>query len=351
MAQSVSQKLLRWYDRHARILPWRAGRGETANPYHVLLSEFMLQQTGVATVIPYFHKFTKRFPSLRHLAAATLEDVRTQWAGLGYYRRAAFLHRCAQAVVAEYKGTLPPDEESLLSLPGIGPYTAAAIAAIAFGQKANVVDGNVERVITRLFAIGEALPKARPVIREKAGSLLPQKRCGDYAQALMDLGATVCTPRKPDCPACPLQTDCAAHRMGKEEAFPVKAKTAKTPEKRAAIFVVTREDGQVLLRRRPEAGLLGGMWEFPSTPWQERLGQEEPAAASGRWQRLEKPVVHVFSHFRLTLAVHLGHGAAAFLRNNKDESEYRWMRPEELDNIALPTVMRKVAHAANLCED
>jgi A/G-specific adenine glycosylase len=341
----LAAKLLRWYDAHGRDLPWRV-KGAHPNPYHVLLSEFMLQQTGVSTVIPYFHKFLKRWPSIKHLSGATLEQVRAQWAGLGYYRRAAFLHACAKAVQEKHKGVLPQNEAALLDLPGIGPYTAAALSAIAFDIPANVVDGNVERVVSRLFA--DAGDKEK--LRALAATLVPQKRSGDYAQALMDLGATLCTPRKPDCPRCPWRSDCRAHALGKEEAFPKRVLKKAVPQKFAAVFVVEDATGHVLLRRRKEGGLYAGLWEFPSTPWEVKpftknaLTSHAPAKLA--WQSVEEPVDHVFSHFKLRLSLRLGHSRAAFFPHDADSIEYRWIKPSEFPKLAMPSVMHKVWRAA-----
>jgi A/G-specific adenine glycosylase len=342
----LARSLLRWFDAHGRTLPWRVKGGRHPDPYHVLLSEFMLQQTGVSTVIPYFQKFIRRWPSVKHLSAATLDQVRAMWAGLGYYRRAGFLHECARAIQKTHKGAMPQSEEALLALPGIGAYTAAALAAIAFDQPANVVDGNVERVVARLFAEGGDKQKLRML----AATLVPAKRNSDYAQALMDLGATTCTPRAPGCFRCPWRKDCRAHAMGREEDFPRREIKKAVPQKYAAAYVVEDAKGRVLLRRRKEGGLYAGMWEFPSTPWDTKkpdaimIRKSAPARLS--WMDGSAPVRHVFSHFKLALSLRLGHSRAAFFPEDKEQAEYRWIKPAEFPKLAMPSVMHKVWQAA-----
>src|SRR3954469_11587722 len=243
--------LLRWYDRHRRMLPWRAKKGERADPYRVWLSEIMLQQTTVKAVAPYYARFLARFPGVAALAAAPLEDVLKLWAGLGYYARARNLHACAKAVVAQHGGEFPDREEGLRALPGVGAYTAAAIAAIAFDRPASPVDGNIERVIARLFAVEEELPGGKPRIRALAEGLTPPRRAGDFAQAMMDLGATLCTPGKPACVLCPWMGECAARARGDQESFPRKAEKKTGALRRGAAFVVVRADGFILTRTRP----------------------------------------------------------------------------------------------------
>jgi len=301
--------LLAWYDRHRRVLPWRALPGERTDPYRVWVSEIMLQQTTIAAVKPYFERFMARFPSVEALAAAPSESVMQAWAGLGYYSRARNLHACAKAVADQHDGRFPDTEEGLRALPGIGAYTSGAIAAIAFDQPAVAVDGNVERVITRLFAIEDEMPGAKPLIRERVLALLPHRRPGDFAQALMDLGATICTPRSPACGLCPWREPCRARIEGTQESFPRKAakKTGKT--RYGAAFVAMREDGAVLVRTRPAKGLLGGMVEVPGSDWRAdyELGDalhDQPVPA--QWRRLMLPVRHVFTHFPLELTVFAG---------------------------------------------
>src|SRR6201994_2798772 len=267
--------LLAWYDRHRRRLPWRALPGVRPDPYRVWLSEIMLQQTTVRAVGPYFEKFTTRWPDVAALARASLDDVLRMWAGLGYYSRARNLYACAVAVARDHGGAFPDTEEGLRALPGIGPYTAAAIAAIAFDRRTMPVDGNIERVVSRLFAVEEPLPLAKPRIQLLAASLLGPSRAGDSAQALMDLGTSICTPKKPACALCPLGEDCAARARGDQETFPRKFAKKTGALRRGAAFVVTRGD-ELLVRARPEKGLLGGMTEVPTSPWLD--AQDDKAA-------------------------------------------------------------------------
>ncbi len=267
LKSSHGRPLLAWYDRARRALPWRAPPGGRADPYAVWLSEIMLQQTTVAAVIPYFSAFLARWPSVDALAEAPAEEVMRQWAGLGYYARARNLHACARAVTTQFGGRFPEEEAALRALPGLGPYTAAAVAAIAFGRRAVVVDGNVERVVARLFAIETPLPAAKPLIRERAAALTPKERPGDHAQAMMDLGATICAPKNPACVICPLSPVCAGRAGGDPARFPVKGQKPVRPLRRGAAFYILRADGAVLVRTRPQKGLLGGMTEIPGTPW------------------------------------------------------------------------------------
>ncbi|AMJ58983.1 A/G-specific adenine glycosylase [Bosea sp. PAMC 26642] len=305
--------LLAWYDRHRRALPWRALPGEHADPYRVWASEIMLQQTTIAAVKPYFERFMARFPTVAALAAAPSEDVMQAWAGLGYYSRARNLHACARAVVELHAGRFPDTEDGLRSLPGIGAYTAGAVAAIAFDRPAAAVDGNVERVVTRLFAMEDLLPGAKPLIREHVLALLPKARPGDFAQALMDLGATICTPRSPACALCPWREPCRARSQGTQETFPRKAAKKTGATRHGAAFVLQREDGAVLVRTRPPKGLLGGMAEVPTSEWRsdyEIEGAAQDAPVPMRWRKLPIPVRHVFTHFPLELAVFVGSAAA-----------------------------------------
>jgi A/G-specific adenine glycosylase len=346
--------LLAWYDRHRRVLPWRAAKGEQADPYKVWLSEIMLQQTTVKAVIPYYESFLARWPTVEALAAATLDDVLAAWAGLGYYSRARNLHKCAQIVSKELAGRFPEMEEGLRQLPGIGPYTAAAIAAIAFGARTTPVDGNIERVVARLFAVKTPLPAAKPEIKRLARALTPPQRAGDFAQALMDLGASVCTPKRPSCLMCPLQSECAAHWQGIEAALPARAAKPERPVRVGLAFLALREDAHVLLRRRPEAGLLGGMLEVPSTEWAETL---PPVAEALRgtpvradWWALPGVVAHTFTHFRLESLVYRAIVPAdASLTFWADPQRCQWVARRDLDRAALPSVMRKII-AHGLCE-
>jgi len=341
--REIAPLLLAWYDRHRRDLPWRSAPGLPADPYRVWLSEVMLQQTTVATVGPYFARFLARWPTVGALAAAPLDDVLAEWAGLGYYARARNLHACARAVAERHGGVFPDTEESLRDLPGIGAYTAAAVAAIAFDRKATVVDGNVERVVARLFAVEDPMPGSKPKLKELAATLTPDRRPGDFAQAMMDLGATVCVPRNPRCLACPIRPHCQAAALGIAEDLPAKSPKKARPTRHGLAFVLARPDGAALIRRRPPEGLLGGMGEFPSTPWREGAGWTldealAHAPVSGDWALLDAQVEHVFTHFRLLLQVAVAETDAP--------PPGIWARPAELDDHALPTVMRKVAATA-----
>jgi A/G-specific adenine glycosylase len=337
------EELLAWYDRHRRILPWRAAPRETPDPYRVWLSEIMLQQTTVKTVAPYFLRFIQRWPDVRSLAAAPLQDVLKAWAGLGYYARARNLHACAQALVKEHAGEFPPDEIALRTLPGIGAYTAAAIAAIVFDRPAMPVDGNIERIVARLFALEEPLPAAKSKIRKLAEVLTPARRAGDFVQALMDLGATICTPQRPACAFCPLSEGCEARRRGDPEIFPMRAAKRKGTLRRGAAFVALRADGMVLVRSRPSKGLLGGMTEVPTTEWSAAFDSRSALAAApfarAKWKKLPGTVTHVFTHFPLELAIY----AAEVPTNTRAPAGARWIPTADLAGEALPSVMRKVA--------
>ena len=349
--------LLDWYDRHRRVLPWRPEAGRRPDPYAVWLSEIMLQQTGVKTVGPYFEKFLARWPDVAALGRASLDDVLRMWAGLGYYSRARNLHACAVAVLGDHDGVFPDTEEGLRALPGIGPYTAAAIAAIAFDRRTMPVDGNIERVVSRLFAVEETLPQAKPTIQKLATTLLgasragdekpragdEKSRAGDSAQALMDLGASICTPKRPACSLCPFVEVCAARRRGDQESFPRKAPKKSGELRRGAAFVVTRGD-ELLVRSRPEKGLLGGMTEVPGSDWRASQGDEaalEQAPRLGsvtRWHRKVGVVTHVFTHFPLELVVYTAQVPA----RARAPKEMRWVPIATLDGEALPNLMRKV---------
>jgi A/G-specific adenine glycosylase len=342
----IAPALLAWYDRSARALPWRQPPGIRADPYAVWLSEIMLQQTTVKAVIPYYRKFLARWPRVTDLAAADLNEVLATWAGLGYYSRARNLHACALAIAERHGGCFPDSEAELLALPGIGSYTAAAIAAIAFDRPATAVDGNVERVVARLFAVREPLPGAKPKIKRLAATLTPWRRPGDFTQGMMDLGATLCSPRSPSCALCPLSGACLAARQGIAASLPVKAPKKDRPVRLGTAFVALREDGAVLLRRRAPKGLLGGMLEVPSTEWvapsADRASLEGDAPLSAEWRLIGGTVSHTFTHFHLELKVCLARNVAAGLK----PMGCAWYPRAVLHDEALPSVMRKVlAHA------
>jgi A/G-specific adenine glycosylase len=337
--------LLAWYDRHRRAMPWRAAKGERPDPYRVWASEIMLQQTTVTAVKPYFERFMARFPTVTDLAAAPSEEVMQAWAGLGYYSRARNLHACAKAVVGEHRGRFPDTESGLLALPGIGPYTAGAVAAIAFDRPAAAVDGNVERVMTRLFAIEALMPGAKPLIRERVLAMLPPERPGDFAQALMDLGATICTPRNPACGLCPWREPCLAREAGTQESFPRKAPKKAGVTRYGAAFVLEREDGAILVRTRPEKGLLGGMAEVPTSDWRsdyELDGAMQDAPVVTRWRPLAERVRHVFTHFPLELTIFVAQAP----RSMSAPSGMRFTPRARLREEPFPSLFVKVLEAA-----
>nr|WP_221240487.1 A/G-specific adenine glycosylase [Sphingobium boeckii] len=333
---------MRWYDRHARSLPWRSAPGtNAADPYRVWLSEIMLQQTTVAAVKPYFEKFTALWPDVAALAAADDADVMSAWAGLGYYARARNLLACARVVAAQHEGGFPESEAGLRALPGIGFYTAAAIAAIAFGQRAVVVDGNVERVVSRLFAVETPLPGAKPALYALTNGITPHARSGDFAQAMMDLGATICTPRNPACAICPLRSHCAAFRTGAPAQFPFKAAKKARPQRFGTIFWLER-DGDVLLVRRPDKGLLGGMRALPTGPWADAPPGMMDAPADADWVLGGETVSHVFTHFALDLAI----ARAALEKGCAGNWDGEWWPMDRLDAAGLPSVFAKAARKA-----
>lgn len=346
-----AESILIWYDANHRKLPWRitpqeAARGIKADPYRVWLSEVMLQQTTVVMVKPYFEKFTTLWPHIGALAAAPEDDVMAAWAGLGYYSRARNLHKCAQKIVAEFDGRFPQSKAALLTLPGVGDYTASAIAAIAFGLPETVIDGNIERVTSRLGAIETPLPQGRKAIAVLAATHTPQHRAGDFAQAMMDLGSSICTPRNPKCLLCPLADHCQARAMGIAETLPIKAKKAPKPDRVGAVFVAQRlADNAIYLRKRPSQGLLGGMAELPTTNWASQhdgLVDVSAAPFAADWQNMGA-VSHVFTHFRLTLTVYysaLPAEQAALL----DQFEGWWS--DAPDDEALPTLFTKALQRA-----
>jgi A/G-specific adenine glycosylase len=343
--EGLAKDLLRWYDRHRRRMPWRALPGEVADPYAVWLSEIMLQQTTVTAVKPYFEKFLALWPTVEDLAAAPVADVMREWAGLGYYARARNLHKCAGVVATEHGGVFPTTEEGLRALPGVGPYTSAAITAIAHGKRAVVVDGNVERVMARMFAVTDPLPGSKETLRAYAADLTPDARAGDYAQAVMDLGATVCTPKSPACVICPWAEHCEGRKAGIAETLPRKTKKADVPLRRGFAYWMVRADGCVALTRRPPKGLLGGMLEIPSSAWIKQEGAKQkpenlpPLAA--KWRPLPGIVMHTFTHFRLEIEVQAADLTAA--QATKLGPEVIWTPLEEVGSAGLPSVMAKVA--------
>ncbi len=371
---AISAALLKWYDRNARDLPWRVGPrarkgGERADPYRVWLSEVMLQQTTVRAVRPRYEAFLARWPTVEALARASIDEVTGEWAGLGYYARARNLHKCAQAVAA--LGNFPDTEEGLRALPGIGDYTAAAVAAIAFDRRAVVMDGNIERVAARLFAIETPLPKAKPKLKAAIGSVWPAKRSGDFAQALMDLGAGVCTPRAPKCLLCPLADHCAGRTKGIAELLPRKAAKPEKPTRTGVVYALVNDKGEVLFERRPEKGLLGGMLGLPGTAWVHRTNPLPPAGEGGAKRRVRgrqlaqasahvdhpsppaplpqagegskwRPagtVRHTFTHFHLELEVMTAPAPKRFAAGEGQQ----WLAP---DLARLPTVMKKAVTRA-----
>ncbi len=349
--QDAATPLLAWYDRERRDLPWRYGSGQLADPYRVWLSEIMLQQTTVKAVIPYFERFLARWPAVSALAAAHEDEVLEVWAGLGYYSRARNLHACARIIAGRPGAAFPRTEAELLELPGIGPYTAAAIASIAFGQLASPVDGNIERVVARLFAVQTEMPAAKAELRVLAATLTPARRPGDFAQAMMDLGATVCTPKRPSCLMCPLMQLCRANALGIPDELPRRALKAARPVRYGLAFLALREDGRVLLRRRPESGLLARMIEVPSTGWAD----DEPDLASALqsapikadWWQVPGVIVHTFTHFRLELTVMRAVVPIdSQLTFWAGQDRCLWVARRDLKTQALPSVMRKIiAHA------
>ncbi|WP_374469724.1 A/G-specific adenine glycosylase [Phenylobacterium sp.] len=341
-AETIRRPLLDWYDEAARDLPWRVGpkahaAGVRPDPYRVWLSEVMLQQTTVPHATPYFLKFTARWPAVTDLADAPDEEVMAAWAGLGYYARARNLLACARAVARHHGGVFPDTEEGLRALPGLGPYTAAAVGAIAFDRPTNVVDGNVERVMSRLFAVEQPLPEAKPELKRLAAALVRDDRPGDWAQALMDLGATICRPKAPLCDRCPVSGHCAALATGAPETFPRKTARAERPHRFGVAYVLTRGD-EVALVRRPPKGLLGGMLALPTSDWRaERWSEAEALAAApaeAPWRGVGE-VEHGFTHFTLTLQL--------LRAEAHDAEDVIWSPRRDLD--ALPSVFLKAARA------
>ncbi len=359
--QAMCGELLDWYVQQDRTLPWRIrpedrAAGRAVDPYKVWLSEIMCQQTTTNAAAAYWYKFLDKWPGVQDLAAAPRDDIMGAWAGLGYYARARNLHKCAQIICADYNGVFPKTEAELLKLPGIGPYSAAAIAAICYKEASNVVDGNVERVISRIFRVQEKLPKAKPVLRNLAATLAGAfshsgshvgsylGHPGDYAQGLMDLGAHICKPKNPKCNLCPWQGHCLAFATGDPENYPKRKPKPERPSRYGAVFYV-EQDGYIWLRRRPDKGLLGGMMELPGTDWSVGKPNVETwlsqAPLKGDWQPIEGEIVHVFTHFTLYLTVFTAQVRSSGFAISADVNR--------LDDYALPSLMRKaIAKAARL---
>ncbi|MEE2944006.1 MAG: A/G-specific adenine glycosylase [Pseudomonadota bacterium] len=339
--QPKAAELLDWYDQHARKMPWRVGpadrkAGVAPDPYRIWMSEIMLQQTTVAAVKDFFLRFTTRWPTVQDLAAAKDEDVMGEWAGLGYYARARNLLKCARHVTDELGGVFPDTYEDLLKLPGVGPYTAGAVSAIAFDQAATVVDGNVERVMSRLYDIHTPLPAAKPELTERAAALTPSKRPGDYAQAVMDLGATICSPKNPACGICPWRSPCIARRQGTAVELPKKTPKKPKPTRVGTIYVARRVDGAFLLERRPDKGLLGGMLGWPGSEWQEAKVAEHQKPISAEWKTLPTEARHTFTHFHLKLTV-----KTALVPMDRTPNQGDFVAQQDFRPGDLPTVMRK----------
>ena len=341
-----SQDLLNWYDAHARDMPWRVGpaaraSGMRPDPYRVWLSEIMLQQTTVAAVKPYFERFTARWPTVSDLAGAEDADVMGEWAGLGYYARARNLLKCARTVRDQHNGVFPNTVGALLKLPGVGPYTAAAVSAIAFDRPETVVDGNVERVMSRLFSVETPLPAAKPTLTAHAQALTPGTRPGDYAQAVMDLGATICTPRNPACGICVWRDPCQARADGRTAEFPKKTPKVAKPIRLGVAYIARRDDGAFLLETRPDKGLLGGMLGWPGTEWGDAPPEVDPPIEA-LWHDLGAEVRHTFTHFHLRLSLKV-----AKVAGDATPSKGRFVPRDAFRPSNLPTVMRKAYDLAS----
>lgn len=339
----LQEDLLAWYAHQRRAMPWRALTGKRANPYHVWLSEIMLQQTTVVTVIPYFLKFIVKWPTVEDLAAAQLDEVLTSWAGLGYYARARNLHKCAQHIVAEYKGHFPTAEEELILLPGVGPYTAAAIASIAFNRPAVAVDGNVERVVSRFFAIEEPLPQSKNILKEHAAKLaLDNDHPADFTQAFMELGATVCTPRNPQCGRCPWQEKCRGFKLKIAANLPYKTAKAEKPVRYGKVFWIVQKSGAFLIEKREGKGLYEGMYQLPTTEWVTELKDLKKLTVAHADHLTFRPLVaevrHSFTHFDLVLEI--WHGVAP--HKGFKPALGVFISPDKIEGYAIPSLMQKV---------
>ncbi len=333
----IVKKLLAWYDTHRRILPWRAHAGTQAVAYHVWLSEIMLQQTVVATVIPYFEAFIARWPDFAQLAAADDDAVMAAWAGLGYYARARNMLKAARIIVQDYDGVLPQDEAALLALPGIGPYTSAAIAAIAFNLPAAPVDGNIERVLARLYGLDASPPLLKKHVQAINKRIVPPKRAGDFAQTLMDFGSGLCVPKNPHCTRCPCRSVCKAFAAQRVHELPRRAPKKPKPMRKGGVYWLETPAGAVLMRRRPPSGLLGGMVEFPSYGWDEH-NQTRLRDADIAWEKMDAHVKHIFTHFSLELEIYYARAP----QNFTPAQEYFWVKKQDFVHMALPSVMQKI---------
>ena len=339
--QPKAADLLEWYDRHARKMPWRVGpqerqAGVAPDPYRIWMSEIMLQQTTVAAVKAYFLRFTSRWPTVQDLAAAEDADVMAEWAGLGYYARARNLLKCARVVANDYGGAFPTSRDALLALPGVGPYTAAAVASIAFDEPATVVDGNVERVMARIYDHHTPLPAAKAALTEFAAGLTPQNRAGDYAQAVMDLGATICTPKNPACGICPWRGPCAARTAGTAADLPKKTPKKPKPIRLGTVYLARRVDGAMLLERRPDSGLLGGMLGWPGSDWAEGAVPDHSPPIRAEWKDIGTEARHTFTHFHLRLRV-----MTALVPMDRTATRGDFVTREDFSPSDLPTVFRK----------
>ncbi|MFY0595341.1 MAG: A/G-specific adenine glycosylase [Cognatishimia sp.] len=339
--QPKAADLLEWYDHNARKMPWRISpadrkAGVMPDPYRIWLSEIMLQQTTVAAVKDYFLRFTKRWPTVQDLAAAKDADVMGEWAGLGYYARARNLLKCARVVSIDLGGVFPDQYDALIKLPGIGPYTAGAVSAIAYDRASTVVDGNVERVMARLYDVHTPLPASKPELTDYAAALTPQQRPGDYAQAVMDLGATICSPKNPACGICPWRAPCKSRRAGTAAELPKKTPKKPKPTRFGTVYLARRVDGAILLERRPDKGLLGGMLGWPGSDWQEGEAPDHAQPIRAEWKTLNTEARHTFTHFHLRLIV-----KTALVPMDRAPKQGEFMPQAEFKPSELPTVMRK----------
>ena len=345
--QELRGQILKWYDTHGRELPWRYKNGAKPDPYKVWLSEIMCQQTTVQAVKPYYTKFLTLWPTIENLANAPQEDVMKEWAGLGYYARARNLHKCAQIIANDMAGTFPNNQTDLKKLPGVGDYTSAAIASIAFNEPATVMDGNIERIIARLFALHDPLPKSKPIFKEKTALLFEDfnDRPGDLAQALMDIGTSICTPKNPRCILCPIQNTCEAYKQGIQDELPVKIKLKNRPRKYGEAYWIENTKGEILFHKRPEKGLLGGMIGLPTTSWETNIKniKTEKSLQAYKFHNFKSQAIHhTFTHFDLKLTLK----TASFGKDTSLPDGYLWANPHDMGK-SLPTVFKKAFNLFN----